>query len=72
MFLTISCNQKKNMFYFDYSDGKSYIFYSPEAAIQALIDILQQRTLIFINSAKILAKNYIHEAYIYNKIELEV
>lgn len=72
MFLTITYNQKENKFYFDYSDGTSYIFSSTEAAIQALVDILQQRTLCFINSAETIAKNYIHEAYKINRIEIEV
>lgn len=72
MFLTITCNQKEDKFYFDYSDGTSYIFSSTEAAIRALTDILQQRTLCFINKAETIAKNHIHEAYKVNRIKIEV
>lgn len=59
MFLTIEFYNDK--FYFNFSDGLSYIFHSKEEAINALTETLIQRTLCYTNP-KILATNYINSS----------
>ena len=57
MFLTIKFINDK--FYFNFSDGTSYIFHSKDKAIEALTETLTQRTLCYMNPVDI-ATNYIN------------
>lgn len=69
MFLTIK--YINNKFYFDFSDGSSYIFHSKEEAINALTETLTQRTLCYVN-LKDLATHYIDTCINKKLILLEV
>lgn len=70
MKLKISYDKINNFFCFDYSNGilKQYKLY---AAIEALNEIISQRTLCYANS-RTLVTNYINNVFNGNIIKIEV
>lgn len=71
MKLKISYDNSKDKFYFDYNDGTLKTFYGLYAAIEALNEIISQRTLCYANP-RTLAANYINNVFNNNIIEIEV